>query len=712
MVSEDTRSQTLHHTDAEISTRTALRLEPIRLWPTVEWFVVVILVLLFAGRGLLPGWRSLNTDFPNYYLAASLVRRGIPIDRIYEWTWLQRQNDYLGVRDGLVSFAPNPPACALVALPLTSFSPLTAKRVWLILNLGFLLIALETLRRVTRVRWRRLLLIVLLCIVPLRMNFLYGQLYVFILLLISAAYYASCRGRQFAAGLLLGVAAALKIFPAVFLILFLWKRNWRAVGGMIASAAVLSGISVGVLGLEVHRVFFYEVLPQTSRGDWLGPYYYLQRNSFITLWSHLFLYAPEANPSPLVDSRFLYSAAQALTVTLLFVGFLMSIAKKESTRAMALEWATLVPLALLISTQSGIYHATVLIFSAVIGFDVLRTHRQAAFLFLTFYALACAPLPGSLLKLVPVWQLLAITALYVLLLLGPWAGRTLQISTGWMVAAFGVAVLLTASNLSLTRHREEDFGRRFWVAGDAYRPTPIRGGVAFAEMQHRRYQAVVFQDGIRHDISSSGDILAMSGAGQSPSLFLEVSNRQSSIVQASLESLEASPQFVSAGQEPTISPNGKWLAFIREDRGRNAVWSLSLSSAEAPRMMLESSYHPIDITVSSDGDVIAAAGKTSDPHLVLVNHASGTVSPVPGFPHPARYPSISPDGKRLAFSMRNSGWWRLFVRDLATGSQQQLTRASCNAISPSWKDDHTVIYATDCGRGIGRSAIAWASVAE
>jgi hypothetical protein len=45
-------------------------------WPQsvaiAEWVLLVALLAFFAGRGFLPAWRTLNTDFPNYYLAASL----------------------------------------------------------------------------------------------------------------------------------------------------------------------------------------------------------------------------------------------------------------------------------------------------------------------------------------------------------------------------------------------------------------------------------------------------------------------------------------------------------------------------------------------------------------------------------------------------------------------------------------------------------------
>src|ERR1700734_920630 len=218
-----------------------------------EWILVAALLAIFAGRGFLPGWRTLNSDFPNYYLAASLHYRGIPLDRVYEWIWFQRQKDHLDIPQPLMAFVPNPPICALPVLPLSLLSPLAAKRVWIVLNLGFLVLALGLLHRVTKLAWRRVALISLLCIIPLRTNFLLGQYYVLILLLICAAYYASCLNHRFTSGLLLSAAASLKFFPALFLILFVWKRDWRSAAGLAFRTAAPPTLSITSLGTEVHR---------------------------------------------------------------------------------------------------------------------------------------------------------------------------------------------------------------------------------------------------------------------------------------------------------------------------------------------------------------------------------------------------------------------------------------------------------------------------
>lgn len=683
----------------------------LRFQPVVEWLLVASLAVLFIEHSFVPAWRVLNTDFPNYYLAASLHRRGIALDRIYEWTWFQRQNDHLGVHDGLVSFAPNPPICALPILPLTSLSPLAAKRVWLIVNLGFMALALSALRRATEVRWRRLILISLLCVVPLHTNFLYGQYYALILLLICVAYYAFHLERPFTAGALLGVAAMLKIFPGLFLILFLWKRNWLSAAGMILGAAVLAAASVSVLGLEVHRVFLSEVVPQIPRGDWLGPYYYLERSSFTTLWSHLFLFEPELNPSPLLDSPRLYALIQAATVVIVVLGFLLSIGKSNTRRAIALDWAALVPLSLLLSSQSGIYHPSVLIFTAIVGFDALMqsNSKVKAVLFLALYLMACAPLPGVLLRLLPILRLAATSALYVLLLIAASTGSELHFGRRWLASGLVLGIIFTVLNLRSVRGRTEDFSRRLPSPPNGYRaadPVPIADGLALTLMQRKGYGAVFLQDGDFRDLQLPGDVLSVAGAETSPLLYAELTGSQSFIVRLPVERFGLAPDTLSEGQEPSLSPNGKWLAFIREEKGRNAVWLSTTDSKYAPQMVVPSIYNPIDATVTSEGDVITAAGNVSDPRLFLLKRGTRELAALAGFPHPARYPSISPDGKRLAFSRRDQGSWHLVVRELLTGFEQQLTHATCNAISPSWESARTLLYATDCGRGVGLSAIA------
>jgi len=304
-----------------------------------EYALLVILIGVFLWRGFLPGWRKLNSDFPNYYLAGRLYRQVYALDRVYEWIWFQRQKDHNEIPQPLVGFAPHPPLCAAPMVPLSSLAALPAKRVWILLNLSFLIAALFILHRLTQLCWRRILLFTSLCIFPLRTNFMLGQYYIVILLLICLAYFALFRGHRFTAGTLLATAAWFKVFPAVFLLLFLRKRDWRAVSGLVVGALGVAALSTVIFGLDVHRVWLLEVLPRAFRGDLLGPYD-LRWSSFSSLWHRIFLFEPELNPAPLLSSPSVYALAQALTGTTLLFAFLFSTGQTSSERTTVLSTIT------------------------------------------------------------------------------------------------------------------------------------------------------------------------------------------------------------------------------------------------------------------------------------------------------------------------------------------------------------------------------------
>jgi len=68
---------------------------------------------------------------------------------------------------------------------------------------------------------------------------------------------------------------------------------------------------------------------------------------------------------------------------------------------------------------------------------------------------------------------------------------------------------------------------------------------------------------------------------------------------------------------------------------------------------------------------------------------------------------VSPDGRWLAYAELDHGNWQLWLLALPGGERRRLTNADCNAISPAWRpDSKTLIYATDCGRGVALTALA------
>jgi hypothetical protein len=682
-----------------------------QMFPTVEWLVLLTLLWLFVGHALVPGWRILNTDFPNYYLAAVLRYQRRSLDRTYEWTWFQRQKDHNDISQRLVGFVPNPPLCAAPMLLLASLPALPAKRVWLLLNLSFLLAALSILHRLTQLCWRHILLIAGLCILPLRTNFMLGQYYIVILLLICLAYFAFVRGHHFSAGGFLATAAWFKLFPAVFLLLFLRKRDWRAVSGLIVGSLILGIFSVIIFGLDIHRVWLFEVLPRAFRGDMVGPYD-LQWSSFSALWHRLFLFEPELNPAPFLSLPSLYALIQVITSVALLFAFLFSTGRSSSEQTTAWEWATFIPLLLLLSSMPGSYHYAVLIFTLIVGTDgLIKMGRwRAVWLLLLFYAIACVPLPGSGVFLLR--RLVATIGLYVVLLYNAPAATDLRVrKTLWAMAGL-VSCTLVAISLSTLKNRDADFSRRLSNIQDGYasfNPVATSRGVASIEMVDKGYRAVMVSNGRVIPVSEPNDILSMAASVESPYIYLELVDRGSHILRLRSDQFgqpNAVSQYVTEGQQPSLSYDGRWLAFLREDHGQTTVWRSRDDNKPEQVGAGANLSDVLEVSITTQGDIIAALGSAASPHLVLLRTATGEEKSLDEIPGAVRYPAVSPDSGWLALSRRESGSWHLFVRDLTTGTEQRLTTGACNATAPTWEDSHTLLYATDCGRGYELNALA------
>src|ERR1700691_5902313 len=178
--------------------------------PVVSWLErgVLLLALLYLGVHTMPrAWGKLNTDFPNYYLSARIAHEGSDTARLYEWVWLQREKDHRALDARLIGLVPITPFSTLVMWPLTGLAPLTAKHVWLLVNLALLVPLCWLLRSLTGLSYQPIALVFALSF-PLHRNLLFGQYYLFLLVLIVAACWAYLKEFYLLSGALIAIAAA------------------------------------------------------------------------------------------------------------------------------------------------------------------------------------------------------------------------------------------------------------------------------------------------------------------------------------------------------------------------------------------------------------------------------------------------------------------------------------------------------------------------
>src|ERR1700692_154869 len=84
--------------------------------------------LLFLAGPFRGGWMKVETDFPNYYTAAVLVREHQPLHKYYDWTWFAREMNFAGNGTQLGAYTPQTPLTMLPMVALAGFPPQTAKR--------------------------------------------------------------------------------------------------------------------------------------------------------------------------------------------------------------------------------------------------------------------------------------------------------------------------------------------------------------------------------------------------------------------------------------------------------------------------------------------------------------------------------------------------------------------------------------------------------
>jgi Tol biopolymer transport system component len=164
-------------------------------------------------------------------------------------------------------------------------------------------------------------------------------------------------------------------------------------------------------------------------------------------------------------------------------------------------------------------------------------------------------------------------------------------------------------------------------------------------------------------------------------------------------------------EKPAISRDGRWLAFVRESTGRGSLWVKDLRrdggerSTQPEWQLSPPDVDVLDVAFYATDSVIFSARRSGPPTLFTTGPYLHRVSPEMPL-KPRRFPAASPDGRWLAFSQLEQSDWQLWIQDLRTHEERRLTDSDCNSVAPAWyPDSRTLVYATDCGRGFGLTAL-------
>jgi hypothetical protein len=256
------------------------------LWRILLWAGLVALAATWFGSSFVDSLsppEGTFLDFGQEWLSAQNLVHGRPVyqDQTVAVTYYTRQRP-----KWILQWNAHPPTSVLLAVPFTALDYPTAHLAWNLLSLAALGVSLFLVARQLGLHFPWMLLpatALLLVCWPFHLQVVHAQLNLILLLLVVGTWALDRTDRPWAAGALLGAAAAIKLFPAFLFVYFLLRRRWQALGAAVVSLLVLTGLTLAVEGWDAYRTYVTQVLPSLTRfrSSW-------QNVSVLGFWSRLF----------------------------------------------------------------------------------------------------------------------------------------------------------------------------------------------------------------------------------------------------------------------------------------------------------------------------------------------------------------------------------------------------------------------------------------
>lgn len=340
--------------------------------PAAAWVMAGLSLCVLAGSVARWAEGPFN-DFHTYYQAGMTVREGGPLYKhALDWRDGSLTIALPGADEKIAALSPlaakginlspyvYPPGLAVALVPLTLLPLETARAIWLVLLVasacGTVYVLTRTLApaapRSSRLLATLVLTAALALFGPTRISVLFGQIDVLLVYMASLTFSAMVGGHDKRAGVLLGLAAAVKPTFGLLILFLLWKRAYRPFTISVAVCAI--GILAPLAVLSPNTLLDF----LDAARYWASPAFTVTpiNQSLNGLFVRLFTVNPFTRPlfeAPELVA-FLSIAVTALVLWMLTRSVLRS--RAVSTERMALEYGLTVVAMLLISPLSEDLH--------------------------------------------------------------------------------------------------------------------------------------------------------------------------------------------------------------------------------------------------------------------------------------------------------------------------------------------------------------------
>jgi len=365
---------------------------------TLVYFLPLSLLLSFLF------WKSLSFplhDFANSYFPAHIITNSNTPETIlfdiYEF------NSYiwdLGYDEVLADFYLNSPFNTVAFYPFSLIdNAYLAKAIFNGLCSFLFLLAMYCLYK--RFGKKTLFLIVaipILFYIPLRNQILFGQTYFLVFVLVVFGFLWIERHKNIYGGLALVFAVALKIFPVIYGIPLLVKKQWKALLMTFGLGVILLAISIWFTGITLWETYFFEVLPNAIKNKSTVNFQYNAQSIDVFLKT-LFIQDAYYNPAAVFDNERLFFIIKWLLKSVIIgVAVSLSFSNKKNLFALLSIWVVAL---FLMQSRTATYAQVLWIIPAFYIFSSkLHIYKQIGFFAVLF---VMCNLPLSSLKELPLF---------------------------------------------------------------------------------------------------------------------------------------------------------------------------------------------------------------------------------------------------------------------------------------------------------------------
>ncbi len=317
-------------------------------------------------------------DFANYYFGGFFFREGLFSPDIYFPHLFNQEIEALGHKNLFVNFAPNTPFLGIVFYPFTFFSLAIAKIIFNSISLILFLYSLKKIVETFAIKSVYLYIIPFIFLIPIRNNFLFGQVYLLLFFLLTEGFLAYRKNKISKMAFFWSFAIMLKVFPVLLFGMLLFKKKYKAIIYLCIACVMLLGVSILLNGFDIWEFYFKSVLPKSGNGEIAGEY--------VQNYQSMFMFLKYAFPSNMVAfSMFLF----LFKLGLLVLSYFVSIHERSKLKLFAF-WMLI---SILISPYGSTYTNLLLLFPFFYILRKSHSRINKIIVFLVFILITTIPVP-------------------------------------------------------------------------------------------------------------------------------------------------------------------------------------------------------------------------------------------------------------------------------------------------------------------------------